>query len=452
MERAGEPFGSRRDAKVDLAPARFLVLAYLGVILCGALLLALPQAVRDGEALPFIDALFTAASAVCVTGLTVVDPAAELSLFGQLVLLTLIQVGAVGILTISTFFLLLLGRRVRLQDRMLLQHDLNYDLLSGLVRLVRQVVATALLIEAAGAALLYVFLRPSHPGTALYYAAFHAVSAFANAGFTLFEGSLEGLRGNWGALVVFSFLIEAGSIGFSVLQELREFPRRRRLSLHAKVALATTGALLAFGTLLVLSLEWRSARTLGGTGLAQRALDAFFLTATARTAGFGTFPAAALGEATLFALMGLMFIGASPGSTGGGIKTTTAAVLFAAVRSSLRGQKEVVLFERRLPQGAIGRALAVTLLSAGAVTLGAFTIALIENERFFPILFEAVSAFSTSGYGSGAVSGFTPESKAVLIGLMLAGRLGPTTFALALAGRAAPPERFRYPEERVPLG
>lgn len=452
MEREWSPAGSRRDAKVEMTPARFLVLAYLGLILCGALLLVLPQATRDGEALPFIDALFTAASAVCVTGLTVVDPAADLSLFGQLVLLTLIQAGAVGILTISTFFLLLLGRRVRLQDRMLLQQDLNWDLLSGLVRLVRRVVATTLLIEAAGAALLYVFLRPSHAGSALYYAAFHAVSGFANAGFDLFEGGLEGLRGNWGALAVLVVLIEAGSIGFSVLQELREFPRKRRLSLHAKVALAATGTLLAAGTLLVLALEWRSAQTLGGARAGRRVLDAFLFTAAARTAGFGLLPAASLSEATLFALMGLMFIGASPGSTGGGIKTTTAAVLFAAVRSSLRGQQEVVLFRRRIPRGALGRALAVTLLSAGAVAVGAFSIALIESEPFFPILFEAVSAFSTSGYGSGAVSGFTPPSKAVLVLLMVAGRLGPTTFALALAGRAAPPERFRYPEERIPLG
>lgn len=452
MEREWEPIGSRRDAKVELAPAQYLVVAYVSAVFFGALLLTLPQAAPSGRALSFFDALFMATSALCVTGLSVVDPATELSLFGQLILLALIQVGAVGILTVSTFFLLLLGKRIRLQDRISLQQDLNHGLLSGLVRLVRQVIATTILVEAIGALLLYLFLRDALSGSAWYFAAFHSVAAFANAGFDLFGDSLRGLRGNWGALLTLVLLIEAGGIGFGVLQELRAFPKERRLSLHAKVALAATGALLASGTVLSLMLEGRNGQALGGLPLGSRAFEAFFLAATGRTAGFSTVTPAALREATLFVLMGLMFIGASPGSTGGGIKTTTAAAVLAAVRSSLRGQREVVLFRRRLPSDALARSLAVIATSTGAIALGFFAIALLEEAPALPILFEVVSAFSTAGLSTGLTAAFAPASKGVLILLMLAGRLGPMTLALALAGRARGPDRYRFPEERLPLG
>ena len=441
-------------AAVGFAPARYILIAYGGLILLGTFLLSLPQASAMDRPLSVIEALFTAASAVCVTGLTVVSTAHDLTLVGQIIVLALLQVGALGIMTISTFFVLLLGRRVRLQDRLFLQQDLNHGLLSGLVRLVRQVVLVALTLEAVGAVMLYLALPGEYSlGRRVYFAVFHSVSAFANGGFDLFGDSLESLptRLAFGTIVMVLALF--GGLGFTVIQELRSLGKGRRFSLYTRVALRAALLLLLSGALLVFILERNNPETLEQMNVLEQLWHALFLSAMTRSGGFSTLPTSGLGEATLFLCMLLMFIGTSPGSTGGGIKTTTAAIIWAGVRSSLKGRRNVTILNRRLPVDAVPRALTLVSL-AGAVILGAlFLLTLTEETPFLKTAFESVSAFGTVGLSTGVSASFSDAARLVFVFLMLIGRVGPVTFALALRRNDDDGgERVRLPEERLPLG
>ena len=439
--------------RAALAPARYVLVAYAALILFGTAALSLPQASAMERPLTFVEALFTAASAVCVTGLTVVSTAHDLSLAGQLIVLALLQIGALGIMTISTFFLLLFGKRVSLTDRLLLQQDLKSGALSGLIRLVRHVVTVTFAVEAAGAAVLY-FALPDDltPARAAYLAVFHAVSAFANGGFDLFGESLAGVpfRIPFGTALI--ALTALGGLGFTVLEELRSYRPGRRLSLHTRVVLRATAWLLGLGCLLSLLLEWNNPATLAPMHPAERAWHALFLSAMTRSGGFSSVPTAGLSESTLFLCMILMFIGAAPGSTGGGIKTTTAATIWAGVRSSIAGRLDVSIANRRLPEDALAKAVALVVLAALTLLGAVFILTLTEDAPFLATLFEAVSAFGTAGLSTGAAASFSAAGKIVLVLLMLVGRIGPLTFALALSAGEDGPGRVRLPEERLPLG
>ncbi|SHF68918.1 trk system potassium uptake protein TrkH [Desulfacinum infernum DSM 9756] len=445
-----------------LPPPLLPVAGFLFIIVLGASALkAFPMA--DGARLPWIDALFMATSATCVTGLSLYDIGTQFTVWGQGVLLALIQVGGLGIMLLSTVFLMALGRRISFRSRMLLQDTYTHGPSAHLPHLLRNIIVFTLLFEAAGALVLFTRFSHRYPELrALYLAVFHSVSAFCNAGFSLFSDSLTGFRSDVPVNLTMAVLIIVGGIGFLVLHEaafaLRKRKRWRLLSLHTKLSLSTTGALLAAGTLLFLLSEWSD--TLAHLPFQTKLLASFFQSVTTRTAGFNSLDFTAMNNETLLATLVLMFIGASPGSTGGGIKTTTVAVLAALSRSRLGGSPCVHAFKRSVPDETLRRAFSVFVLSVVVVLLG--TAFLLWSElgqvpymesrgRFLEILFEATSAFGTVGLSMGATPTLSFWGKCIIISLMFTGRLGPLVIAMAIQPR----ERrsiYEYAEEPVMIG
>ena len=436
------------------SPGRLLVVGYAGLAALGTVLLSLPVAVREPPGLRFVEALFTAASAVAVTGLTVVDVGHRLSLFGQLVVLGLVQLGGLGVMTGSTLLAVLAGRRIGLRGRLLLKEELHQDYLSGVVRLLRMIAGVTLAVEAVGAALLFVAWQGAlGTGQALYYGLFHAVSAFNNAGFDLWGRSLRDFAGDPLVVLTVAGLFIVGGIGFSVLAELFSWPAQRRLSLHTRVVLGTAGVLVAGSLLVVLAAEWTNPGTLGPMPWPQKLLAALFTATTPRTAGFEVVPTAMLRPVTLFVMLFLMLVGVSPGSTGGGIKTTTAAVILVGIRAALAGREELVLMGRRLPRGTFPRAVALAAMAILWIGMVAGVLMTVEPLDATAILFEVVSAFGTVGLSLGITAELSDLSLLLLAITMVVGKVGPVTFAVALARRAAArTAHVRYPEERIGLG
>ena len=447
---------SRGDVLRRLAlinPARLLVGSYLVLMVTGTALLLLPAAVTAPPRLSFTEALFTATSALCVTGLSVIDIGQRLSRFGQLVVMLLIQLGGLGVMTASTLLGVLLGRRISLRGRLLVAEELHQDYPSGLVRLVRMVAAVTFAIELTGAAVLFLAWR-GQLGTAqsFYYGLFHAVSAFNNAGFDLWGNSLTGFAHRPEVVLTVALLLMTGGIGFSVVADLLSWRPGHRFQLHTRVALAMAGLLVALGWAVVLGLEWDNPSTLGRLPLGQRLMDAFFTAVTPRTAGFSVVPTGSLRPATLLFIMILMFVGVSPGSTGGGIKTTTLAVIGLTVKAAVRGEEDLVIFERRLPRGVAFRA--ITLAVAALAWVAVVGLSMVAIERFDPlaVLFEVVSAFGTVGLSTGITPQVSIASRWLLVATMLVGKVGPVTLAMALARRKERGALWRFPEERIGLG
>lgn len=437
-----------------LTPARVLVLGFAGLITVGALLLSLPMASRSGEPLRLVDAFFTATSAVCVTGLVVVDTYTFFSPFGQVVIMLLIESGALGFMTMSTILALILGRRINLRERLMIQEAFNQYALAGAVDLVRKVVFLTVSIQAVGAFLLsFRFVPQFGWARGLFYSVFHAVSAFANAGFDLMGDfrSLTAYEGDWLVSLTIMGLIITGGLGFTVLLDIGRRRSFHRLALHSKVVLIMTAVLIVSGALLILFFEMFNPGTMRDLGWGQRILGALFQSVTARTAGFNTLDIGSMHNATLFILVILMFIGASPASTGGGVKTSTVGVLLAAVYSTIKGRQEVVILERRLPREIVDRAMTVVAVSFALVTTVVILLSFTEPFTFIRVLFETVSAFGTVGLTTGITPDLSFSGRIFLILLMFAGRVGPVTLAVAVATR----ERavgIRHPEEKVIVG
>ena len=443
-----------------LTPAQIMVLGFLELIFLGSLLLSLPAATTGSVDVSYLDALFTATSAVCVTGLVVVDTGTAFSAFGQGVILTLIQIGGLGFMTLSTTLFLMAGKKIGLRDRLLIREAFSQYDLSGLVKLVRQVVKTTLFCEGIGALLLTVgFLAFMPFRNALYYGIFHAISAFCNAGFDLFGkvsgpfSSLTAYAGEWFTLVI-AFLIIIGGLGFPVLMDLGKRLSGKKLSLHSKMGLLATATLLVCGFFAFFSLEHNNPGTLGEKPLSAQIVSTFFQTVTPRTAGFNSLPLTALSDPTVFLLIILMFIGASPSSTGGGIKTTTFFTLILAVWAMIRGKRDVELFERRLPTDVILKAFTIAFISSALVGVVTFCLSCLEPEfSFLALFFEATSAFSTAGLSQGVTPNLTsPFSKMLLIGTMFAGRVGLFTIVVALTHQWQTNIAIRYSEERIIIG
>jgi trk system potassium uptake protein TrkH len=443
-----------RDAApaVRISPARAILLGFAGAILAGAGLLTLPVASASGESAGFLTALFTATSAVCVTGLVVVDTATHWSAWGQVVIVGLIQTGGLSFMTMASLFFLLTGKRIGLRERILIRESFNQFDVAGMVRLVRAVLIYSFGTEALFAAILTIRWLPEFGWPrALWLGAFHAVSAFNNAGFDLM-GEFRSLTGYVDdGIVVFSIssLFILGGIGFSVVVNLWEW-RERRLSTHSRLALTVTACLIAAGTLFILLFEWSNTLApLSGSG---KLLGSYFTAVTPRTAGFNTLDTATLRPATQFLIVILMFIGASPGSTGGGIKTTTFGLLAACVWSQSRGKEDTEIFRRRIPTEQVTKALAVTLLSGCLVTVVTLLLSLSETAGFLTVLFEVVSAFGTVGLSMGLTPHLTRLGRCLIIGTMFSGRVGPLTAMIALAQSARPNNRVRRIDDRVLIG
>jgi trk system potassium uptake protein TrkH len=451
-------FGGFTDS-LQRRPITLLAASFAALIGIGTALLMLPAATTDGRGVPVINALFTATSAVCVTGLTVMDIGSVLTRFGQVILLVLVQFGGLGIMTFYAGLASALGVRLSIAQRRSLSVAVEEPRSIELARTLRYVLLLTALSELVGTALLYFRMVPrfSSPGESLFAAVFHSVSAFCNAGFGLLPDNLASFRSDWLVNLTIIGLIVLGGIGFSVAHELfsretfRRSPRAtwRQVTAHTRLVLATTGILIALGTGLFLLLEYNNA--LAGLSGSTKFLASLFQAVTPRTAGFNTVPLGALHPLTMLLWTLLMFIGASPGGTGGGIKTTTTAILLLAVRSQVRGRGEVEYAGRTIPKETVFRATAVVTLSAMAV-LAAFAALLVtEQQPFAALLFEVTSAFGTVGLSTGITPFLGVVGKLALAVLMFVGRIGPLTLVLAMQVRERTAS-VAYPSARIMVG
>ena len=423
-----------------LSPGAKVVLAFLGGILLGTLLLSLPVSHTGAVPVRPFDALFTATSAICVTGLAVVETGTAFSPFGQAVILLLIQVGGLGVAVLGVSVAMLSGRHMSLRDRALIRESWNVGSFGGLRQLLRKVLILTACAEGAGALAFWACFSRWYPaGKALWIGAFHAVSAFNNAGFDILGrgNSLIGLGDDLPVNLLTAAMIITGGLGYLVLFDL--FGKREgKMRLHTKVVLLMTGLLLAAGTAVLYLTEDISL------------LGAFFQSVSARTAGFSTRDLAAFSKAGVFALCVLMFIGASPGSTGGGVKTTTIFALGMALYAASRGSRRQA-FRRRVPGDVVERAFLVVISGIAVLLAGTFLLCVFQPETdFLRLTFETVSAFGTVGVSMGLTPELCAASRCVVIVLMFLGRLGPMTVAAMWAGRQEP--AFRYSEERIPIG
>jgi trk system potassium uptake protein len=445
----------RRKMFFKLDPPKILVIGFGTIILLGTLLLSLPAATTDGKGLGWMDALFTATSATCVTGLVVVDTGDTFTRLGEMVILSMIQIGGLGFMSFATLLAFILGKRISFKERLIIQESLNNATVEGVVRLVKRILVFTAVIEIAGGILLS--LRFSHDmaaGNAIYYGFFHAVSNFNNAGFDLM-GGFRGLTAYADDPVVnitLISLISLGGIGFIVMNEIFEFRSTKRISLHSKMVLAVSGILVLGGALLIFILEYNNPATLKPMGITGKIFGAFYQSVTPRTAGSNTLSIPDLKQTTLFLIIFLMFIGASPGSTGGGIKTTTFAILIGAVKSQIRGREDVAFFGRRLDYSIISKSLTVTLIAIFLVISVTMALTITEpGHDFLMIFFEAVSAFSTVGLSMGLTPELSPYGKILITLTMFAGRVGPLTLAFAIAKKRKE-DHYRYPAGKVMIG
>ncbi len=449
----------------NLSPAATLINFYALAILVATGLLMTPWA-ATGTAVGFIDALFTITSAMCVTGLTVVDTGTTFSPFGQLVILATIQLGGLGITTFSVYLFFYARSGVGLRDRWVLQETMMHTPVRSLSELVRAIIHLTLVLEAVGAGLLALVFVPQFGWLqGSWYAIFHSVSAFCNAGFALFSDNLVGYRDNPVVNLTIMALIILGGIGFLVMRELHDIWQRRRqrvrwrLSLHSKLVLLTSILLIVAGWLMILALELGNG-TFRGAGLGETVWVALFQSVTTRTAGFNTIDLNALSVPTLFMIIVLMFIGASPGSTGGGIKTTSLAVFLVALYSRLKGYRVASVFKRTIPSETVSKTVTLFVLAILWIALMTFLVLVVEvpgtkfsqsHGALLDYLFEVVSAFGTVGLSLGVTPKLTVAGKLLITLLMFVGRVGLLTFAFIVIKQAGR-DGTVYAEENIMIG
>ncbi|WP_337982527.1 TrkH family potassium uptake protein [Lysinibacillus sp. C5.1] len=438
-----------------LSPPKILVLGFAIIIFIGACLLTLPIATEDGNGLPFLNALFTATSATCVTGLIVVDTGDTFTMFGEIVILALIQIGGLGFMTFATLLFLLLGKKISLKERLLLKEAFNNISMAGLVKLVKRILLFTALIELIGGLILSIRFSFDMPiGKAIYFGFFHSISNFNNAGFDLM-GGFQGLTAYVAdpfVVLTICALITIGGLGFIVMNELYEYRETKRLSVHSKIVLSATVILTVGSTLLIFLFEYSNSKTIGDLTGMGKILGSFYQAVTPRTAGSNTLPIGDLTHSTLFLTILLMFIGAGSGSTAGGIKITTFAVLAATLWAQIRGKEDVVLFRRRIVIETILKALTVAMCGMVIVVFVTIFLSITEQKHSFMMyLFEATSAFGTVGLSMGLTPELTPAGRILIILTMFAGRLGPLTIAFAITKRRKP-EAFHHPKGNIMIG
>lgn len=424
-----------------IKPGRIIVLGFLIVILLGTILLMLPISINEGENVSFIDTLFTSTSAVCVTGLIAIDTADTFTVFGRTVVALLIQIGGLGVTSVGVGFIMLLKKKIGIKERTLIKESMNLDSLKGVVKLVKSILIMTLIFESIGVILSYiVFSKDYAPLDALGISLFHSIAAFNNSGFDILGGlqNLIPYQSNVILNLTTCGLIIFGGIGFLVIKEIIEVRSFKKFTLHTKIVLIMTGILLVVGTILLKLTEdisW---------------LGAFFFSTSARTAGFSTYPLSNFTNAGLFVLIILMFIGASPGSTGGGIKTTTLFTLNKSIYSTSTN-KHCTAFKRKIPLGVILKAFNVTILALFVICIGTFILSILEpNYTFMQLLFEVTSDFGTVGLSTGITPDLSALSKFIISLIMFIGRLGPMTIATIWSFKK--PSDACYSEETVIIG
>lgn len=437
------------------------MLGFLGLILAGTGLLMLSAASR--EAIPFIDALFTATSAVCVTGLTVVDTGTGFTLLGQWVIVGLIQLGGLGIMTVSTFFIMVAGKRITFSGHNIIRESYSFSSDASLVTILRDIIFFTVIIEGLGMLIMFfVFFSGTNGAGALYLACFHSVSAFCNAGFGLFPDSFSGYVASPVVNLTIGGLVILGGLGFPVLSEVKQKIRVkgrlwRHLSLHSKLVFSVTGILILLSSMGFAAMEWDN--TLKPLSLSGKCLAAFFQAVNTRTSGFNSLPLHTMANETLFMMALFMFIGASPGSCGGGVKTTTFAILVWQGVSRFKGDRHPQLFGRSISEKSLGKAVSIVLMSAFIISLGLMALLMTElgsvshpqsRGKFLELLFEVVSAFGTVGLSTGVTGTLSPGGKIIIIFLMFLGRLGPMAVAVALTRPVR--SRYYYVSEDIMIG
>lgn len=454
------------NKKSIFTPARATTLGFLAVILIGAFLLSLPISHNDGEWFGFTDSLFTATSCVCVTGLVVVDTAIEFTLFGQIVILLLIQIGGLGFMTLATVMFIVFGKKINLQSRIYMQESVSEDNLKGVVRLAQKIVIYTLAFEAMGAFILsFQFAKDFGVGEGIFKAIFMSVSAFCNAGFDVLGAnygafsSLAHYQNNPLVLLTLGVLIIMGGLGFAVITDIISRKKSNRLRAHSKAVLLMTTILIVLGTAMFLGFEYNNPKTIGNMSFGNKLLNSLFQAITPRTAGFQVLNQANLTVSGATLTMALMFIGASPASTGGGIKTTTFLIMIAYLWSNLRGEKELVLNKKQITAAQLKKAVSIIITTVLVIVGSVMIISIAEGVNgnkyagFEEILFESISAFATVGLSMGITPTLSVVSKLMLCLVMLIGRTGPITMGFALVKKVNNTQvNIKYPNSDIMVG
>ena len=437
--------------KISLNPPMVLSLGFAILITIGGLLLSLPFFTKSGQATPLVDSLFVAASASCVTGLTPVNTLEHWNTYGHILIIILIQIGGLGVMSLASIIPLILGKKIGMKPRQILKEQLNVESLEGMIVLFKYVLAFTFGTEILGAILLSIKFIPLYgAGTGIWYAIFHSISAFCNAGFDILGDSIFPFRDDLLINLTLSFLVIVGGLGFVVTSEL--FRRRsfKKLSTHSKLVIMVSGILLIFGTVMFLFLENEDG-VLQYESLKGSILESFFQSVVARTAGFYSVDLSQIKDSTALMLMGLMFVGGSPGSTAGGIKTTTLGVLLLSTHAVVRGESEPVVFGRHISTETVRKALAIFLVSIFIILSVSFMLAITESAPLVDILYETVSALATVGASKGITPHLTDAGKNLITLCMYLGRIGPMTMAFAF-GMKAKKSLIRYPESFISIG
>lgn len=423
--------------KDKLNPPQVLALGFLSLILIGSILLNLPIASSSGKSIGYVNSLFTSASAVCVTGLTVLNTARDFTPFGQVIIITLIQFGGLGIMTLATVGYIIMGKKISFKERLMIKEQLNTESIQGIVKLTKKVIGYTFFLEMMGSLLLALRFVPMFGfEKGLAFSIFHAISAYCNAGFDIFGDSLIIFQNDYYVLLILSLLIILGGLGFTVYADLLAKDKLRKLTLHSKVVLIMTGSLLLIGTLSFLLFESSNPGTLGSMNFPSRLANSFFQSVSPRTAGFYSVDMSKIRETTIFSTIMLMFIGGSPGSTAGGIKTTTFACLLLTTISVVKGEEDVNCLNRRLPFETIKRAVSIFLIGLAIVFSTAIILTITDSSlKFINLLFESTSAFGTVGLTTGITDKLSTLGRLVITLTMYIGRVGPLTMAYAFARR-----------------
>jgi trk system potassium uptake protein TrkH len=442
----------------QLSATRVIALTFAGIILLGAVLLSLPIASRSGESCGFLDALFTATSATCVTGLTRFDTWTQFNGFGQTVIICLIQVGGLGFMSIATLVVFLLRRKVGLKQRMVMAQALSVSDMDSVVRLQKWVLVGSFSIEALGALILTLRFLPEYGfGTALKWGVFHSISAFCNGGFDIFgeissEGSLVIFQSDPVVLLTLAALVILGGLGFLVWQDVVLNRRFKKLSVYSRLVLVSTVGLLVAGTAAVALTEWNNPQTLGNMSLGDKLLNSFFQSVTLRTAGFFSFDQAGMTDGCKALSVLFMLVGGASGSTAGGIKIVTVMVLLLFLLSRARGKSVVTVFKRTIPEAQVLDAMTIVGIVAGLAMLGGIFISLTSPVSFINGLYESASAIATVGITAGATSSLSVAAQIMIIIFMYFGRVGILTISLGFLMGSRAQERFRYAETNLMIG
>lgn len=447
----------KKPLKKPFSTSKKLVFGFLSLILLGSILLCLPISSSAHSYTSIIDCIFTSTSSVCVTGLAVLDTGSHWSVFGKIIILLLIQTGGIGFMSLATFVLMLTRKKITIQNRVILKDSYNFAQTGGVVRITKHILIFTFTTEFLGAILLmFTFIPELGTAKGIGTSIFHSVSSFCNAGFDIFGNfaSLTSYVSSPFILIVTMFLIVVGGLGFFVIEDL--IIRRKNikaLSFHSKLVLTTTAILIFSGTILIFLFEYNNPNTLGSLSLSDKITQAFFNAITPRTAGFNTLNMSSLTGSTILLLIILMFIGGSPGSTAGGIKTTTMSVLLITVYSWIRGRENIHVFHKRITQNLLKKSIAIAVFTIILIACYILILSVTEDTPMRDVVFEVFSAFGTVGLSMGITPSLSIVGKILLTTAMFIGRLGPLTIALAISKNTNTPEgNYQYPEGDLLLG